>query len=237
MAVTVSSQTLEATTLVLQSDLDIVVKSSRDEVFVFAENLRTGQPWPKARILLSNGTQVFAEGETNENGVFQKSFEELKSGDDVRVFAVADGHMASNIVDLDGLEVAQGLSDKGYIYTDRPAYRPGQMVHVRGVIRKVVRRRVHGGQGQGVPRRRVRQPQSAGPRRRGGTERVRLVPRALPAHRRPPAPATIASWSTTTRTKRTTKARSPSTTTSWSRCDWRSTRRARSTIAARRSRA
>jgi len=137
MAVTVSSQTLETTTLVLQSDLDIVVKSSRDEVFVFAENLRTGQPWSKAKILLSNGTQVFGEGETNENGVFQKSFEELKSGDDVRVFAVADGHMASNILELDGVEVAQGLSDKGYIYTDRPAYRPGQMVHVRGVIRKV----------------------------------------------------------------------------------------------------
>ncbi len=137
MAVTVSSQTLEATTLVLQSDLDIVVKSSRDEVFVFAENLRTGQPWSKAKILLSNGTQVFGEGETNENGVFQKSFEELKSGADVRVFAVADGHMASNILDLDGLEVSQGLSDKGYIYADRPAYRPGQMVHVRGVIRKV----------------------------------------------------------------------------------------------------
>jgi len=137
MAVTVSSRTLEATTLLLQSDLDIVVKSSRDEVFVFAENLRTGQPSSKAKILLSNGTQVFGEGETNENGVFQKSFEELKSGDDVRVFAVADGHMASNILSLDGLEVAQGLSDKGYIYTDRPAYRPGQMVHVRGVVRKV----------------------------------------------------------------------------------------------------
>lgn len=137
MAVTVSSQTLEATTLVLQSDLDIVVKSSRDEVFVFAENLRTGQPWPKARILLSDGAQVFGEGETNDDGVLQKSFEALKSSSDVRVFAVADGHMASNAVDLNGLEVAQGLSDKGYIYTDRPAYRPGQVVHVRGVIRKV----------------------------------------------------------------------------------------------------
>ncbi len=43
MAVTVSSKTLEATTLVMQSDLDIIVKSSRDEVFVFAENMRTGK--------------------------------------------------------------------------------------------------------------------------------------------------------------------------------------------------
>ena len=32
--------------------------------------------------------------------------------------------------------VAQGLADKGYIYTDRPAYRAGQLVHVRGVVRR-----------------------------------------------------------------------------------------------------
>ncbi len=47
MAVTVSSKTLEATTLVVQSDLDVIVKSSRDEVFVFAENMRTGKPGPR----------------------------------------------------------------------------------------------------------------------------------------------------------------------------------------------
>ena len=48
MAVTISSETLEATTMVIQSDLDIIVKSSRDEVFVFAENMLTGKPWPQA---------------------------------------------------------------------------------------------------------------------------------------------------------------------------------------------
>ncbi|HKD35778.1 MAG TPA: MG2 domain-containing protein, partial [Pirellulales bacterium] len=30
------------------------------------------------------------------------------------------------------------LADKGYIYTDRPAYRAGQLVHVRGVLRRAV---------------------------------------------------------------------------------------------------
>ena len=43
MAVTVSSKALEATTMVVQSDLDVIVKSSRDEVFVFAENMLTRQ--------------------------------------------------------------------------------------------------------------------------------------------------------------------------------------------------
>ena len=50
---------------------------------------------------------------------------------------MADGSVASNVVGLSGVGVAQGLSDKGYIYTDRSAYRAGQLVHVRGVLRRV----------------------------------------------------------------------------------------------------
>lgn len=137
MAVTVSSKTLEATTLVLQSDLDIVVKSSRDEVLVFAENMRTGKPWPAARVLISDGQQVFAEGETADDGVFQQTFDELKTAADIRAFVISGNNTASNDLRLRGLNVAVGLSDKGYVYTDRPAYRPGQMVHLRGVIRRV----------------------------------------------------------------------------------------------------
>lgn len=137
MAVTVSSKTLEATTLVLKSDLDIVVKSSRDEVFVFAQNLKTGQPWPGARVLISNGNQVFAEEKTGDDGVFHKSYAELAASEDVRVFAISDQHTASNQVNLSGVGVSTGLTNTGYIYTDRPAYRAGQMVHVRGVLRKV----------------------------------------------------------------------------------------------------
>ena len=136
MAVTVSSKTLEATTLVIQSDLDVIVKSSRDEVFVFAENMLTGKPWPGARLLLSNGRQVFAEKTTGRDGVFQACFKELKDAGDVRVFAVAGNSVASNAVALQGVGVARGLTDKGYIYTDRPVYRAGQTVAVRGCLRR-----------------------------------------------------------------------------------------------------
>lgn len=137
MAVTVTGKTLEATTLVMQSDLDMIVKSSRDELFVFAENMVSGKPWEGVRLLVSDGQKVFAEGVTDANGVFQKSFEELKSANDVRVFAIAGNSTASNVVDLNGVGLSQGLTDRGYIYTDRPAYRSGQVVHVRGVIRAV----------------------------------------------------------------------------------------------------
>ncbi len=136
MAVTVSSKTHEATTLVIQSDLDIIVKSSRSEVFVFAENMRTGRPWPEVKLLVSNGKQVFAEGVTGKDGVFHAEYKELKDAANVRVFATADGHVASNVVGLQGVGVAQGLADKGYLYTDRPAYRAGDLVHLRGILRR-----------------------------------------------------------------------------------------------------
>ncbi|MBN2024624.1 MAG: tetratricopeptide repeat protein [Pirellulales bacterium] len=137
MAVTVNNETLEATTMLLQSDLDVIVKSSRDEVFVFAQNMLTGKPWPGVKLLVSDGGNVFAEAATGDNGVLQKSYKELKAAGDVRVFAMIDGHVTSNAVGLEGVGVARGLADKGYLYTDRPAYRAGQIVHVRGCVRQV----------------------------------------------------------------------------------------------------
>src|SRR5690606_35265448 len=90
-----------------------------------------------ARVLISNGNQVFAEEKTGEDGVFHKTYTELAASDDVRVFAISDQHTASNQVSLSGIGVSTGLTNTGYIYTDRPAYRAGQMVQVRGVLRKV----------------------------------------------------------------------------------------------------
>ena len=164
MAVTVSSKTLEATTLVIQSDLDVIVKSSRDEVFVFAENMRTGKPWAGVQAADLQRQAGLRRGDDRQGRrVPQKSYKELKDAGDVRVFAVADGNVASNVVGLQGVGVAQGLADKGYIYTDRPAYRAGQMVHVRGCLRHAVGRRLHGREGQEVHARGLRQPQPAGP--------------------------------------------------------------------------
>ncbi len=55
---------------------------------------------------------------------------------DIRVFATIENNVASNLLNLQGVGVAQGLTDKGYIYTDRPAYRAGQLVNVRGCLRR-----------------------------------------------------------------------------------------------------
>ena len=46
---------LQATTLVLTSDLDAIVKSSRDQILVFAQDMKTGKGRAKARVLDRRG--------------------------------------------------------------------------------------------------------------------------------------------------------------------------------------
>ena len=236
MAVTVSSKTLEATTLVIQSDLDIIVKSSRDEVFVFAENMLTGKPWADARLLISNGQQVFAEGTTGKDGVFQKSFKELKEAGDVRVFAVAGGNAASNVVDLQGVGIAQGLERQG-LHLHRPARlssRPGGPCPRLPAPR--LGRRLRGREGQEVHLGHHGQPQSAAAAGDGQAGRVRQLPHVFrPARLVSPRP--VSRVGPRRRRSRTTRAGSSSRNIASSRCGWWSIRRETSTTAARRSKA
>jgi hypothetical protein len=138
MAVTVSSRRREATTVVIRSDLDVIVKSSRNEIFVFAQNMLTGKSWPDVRLLVSDGKTLLAEGKSGQDGVFRQAFEQLADTDNVCVLAMLGDHIASSAMELRGLTIARGLEDEGYLYTDRPAYRAGEEVHLRGWIRRVL---------------------------------------------------------------------------------------------------
>lgn len=136
-AVTISEETLEATTLVIRSDIDIVFKSSRAEVLVFAENMRTGAPATGAEVLITDGTRILAEGRTNADGVLHVKPEGMDTGGDLGVFASLDGNVAASGLESGALAFARGLAPKGYLYTDRPVYRPGETVHFRGILRDV----------------------------------------------------------------------------------------------------
>lgn len=136
-AVTVSEETLEATTLVIRSDIDIVVKSSREEVLVFAENLRTVSPAAGAEVLVTDGNGVLVEGHANADGVLHARPEGMNGAGNLAVFASLDSHVAASGLELKALSPARGLAPKGYLYTDRPVYRRGETVHFRGILRDV----------------------------------------------------------------------------------------------------
>ncbi len=135
-AVTVSSPTQEATTLVIQSDLEIIVRAAHGEALVFAQNMRTGKPWPAARLLFSDGKTVFAEAKTGGDGFCKRKLPDIDDEYVLRVFAAADGgHVASTAVRLDAGPGIAELSDRIFVATDRAAYRTGEAVHVRGAAR------------------------------------------------------------------------------------------------------
>ena len=135
--INVSEDDLESTTLVVRSDLDLIMKTSRRELLVYVQDMLGTKPAANVDVLVSDGTKVIATGKTGNDGVFLQKLDELKDCSTVRVFAARDGSVASNILSLHGLALSSGLSAKGYIYADRPAYQPGQTVNVRGVIRQV----------------------------------------------------------------------------------------------------
>ncbi len=135
--VTAGDDEWESTVLVLRSDLEVIVKSSRREVLAFVQNMLTGKPAADVDILVSDGKAVVATGKTGDDGVFKTALESLKDLADVRLFALGKGHAASFNLNLAGLQLSSGLTAKGYLYTDRPAYQPGETVALRGILREV----------------------------------------------------------------------------------------------------
>jgi uncharacterized protein YfaS (alpha-2-macroglobulin family)/TolA-binding protein len=135
-AVTCSADSLEATTVVMVTDLNLITKVTRKDALVFAENVREKKPFTGATVVLSNGEKILATGETNGDGVYQVGLETLKDASNLRVLAYSGSHYASTTSDLSKLKIVPGLEPRGLLYTDRPTYRPGHTVRLRGILRK-----------------------------------------------------------------------------------------------------
>jgi len=141
-AVALATQSMRATTLVIRSDVEVIVKSSRQEVFVFAEDVLQGRPAAGVDVLVAlppveaGAPPVFREMSTSRDGVARLAFEELERGAALRVFAARDGHCASNGLDLSGIGRTTSAGPRSLVYTSRPAYRPGDEVHWRAILRE-----------------------------------------------------------------------------------------------------
>ena len=132
-AVTISNESLESTTLVLQSDLETSVHTTNDSILVYAQNMLTGQPWPNARIVMSDGYEIIEEQSTNDDGVYLGTLdpEIVNKG---RLMIVADGHLSANA--FSGIEDIEKVDQHiALIHTDKSIYKPGELVNIRGVLR------------------------------------------------------------------------------------------------------
>lgn len=135
---------LRAYTVVVVTDLTMVEKlSPRGDLLVYAADRKSGAPRADARVDIVKARNIIASGRTNSEGVFSTKIPPPEVDEDVIEPRGNNGFMilASDrenfaISDLDWFYFSdQDESVQGYIYTDRPVYRPNHKVFFKGILR------------------------------------------------------------------------------------------------------
>lgn len=147
---------LRAYAIAIVSDMIMVTKTSRQgDVMVYAADRKTGAPRANASVEVIRGQETLASGSTNDEGIVQtkvtppprphsdeEQAEENESGAErpkgTTYLITASAHDQFAISDLDSFYFNDYDSDpdlNGYIYTDRPVYRPSQKVYFKGIMR------------------------------------------------------------------------------------------------------
>jgi len=145
-AVMVLSEKLQSTTLVVRSDIDVIVKAGRREVLIYAQDMLLGKPAEGVDVLLAienyNDAQPrenlrLQEVVTGSDGTVRVRYDKQDLNDDVRVLALRGGDSAVTGLDLSSTLFPSGRTARVNFLTDRATYRPGDTVHWRAVVREV----------------------------------------------------------------------------------------------------
>ncbi|MBI3235821.1 MAG: alpha-2-macroglobulin family protein, partial [Bacteroidetes bacterium] len=132
--------------LVSVSDVGTIAKRSKDEIYVFANSIKTAEPLNGVKVkLMSTNNQVMNEATTNGDGV--AVFKNLKSNidftpgmiytyyqNDFNYMMFNDAEVQQSRFDVEGYRLnSSGLQT--FIYGDRDLYRPGETIHTRYILR------------------------------------------------------------------------------------------------------
>jgi uncharacterized protein YfaS (alpha-2-macroglobulin family) len=139
---------LRAYTIVVVTDLAMVEKlSPSGDLVVYAVDRKSGEPRPDTRVEIVRERTTIASGRTNNEGIFRTKIPAQADEADGDVDEVSNsnfvilGSQEENfaISDLESFYFGnfgeQGENLQGYIYTDRPVYRPNHKVFFKGILR------------------------------------------------------------------------------------------------------
>ncbi len=135
------------TRLLVSSDVNVTVKASATEALAWAVDLRTRQPvsFATVRVYDEKGAQI-ANGATDSNGLWRG---EIPSGASVRMVVIGkpgeeqfgigspNWNLGVSSWDFNLPYDTSGPRLMTYLYTDRPVYRPGDVVSFRGIVRSL----------------------------------------------------------------------------------------------------
>ncbi|MFY9609044.1 MAG: MG2 domain-containing protein [Blastocatellia bacterium] len=154
---------LRAYTVALVSDLTLINKTApTGEMLVFAVDRKSGAPREGVQVEISRSKKTVGKGTTDKNGILKTRVEMIRQNqpeapedadpeaertaeapNSYLVMARHNDHFA--LSDLQpyyfGLQGGEGEEEglggmTGYIYTDRPVYRPAQKVYFKGILRR-----------------------------------------------------------------------------------------------------
>jgi len=132
------------------SPLQVTIKESAEEAFIWVTDLRTGLPVSNLPVAIyTTNVKPWSEGTTGEDGVVRLAVDpdrEYYPGMVVVAGDPASGNFGIGATNWsDGISPWQmgvsasisQLDTKAYIYSDRPIYRPGQTIYFRAVLREM----------------------------------------------------------------------------------------------------
>ncbi len=132
--VEVAYRELRAYTLLMITDLALVSKTSPGQVLLFVAHRDSGVPVAGATAAVFNNHRELTRGTTDNSGVFQSTFAQIKVDNAIMVAATGQDAVATSVEPF-FFSDSSATDYVGYIYTDRPVYRPTHQVNFKGVVR------------------------------------------------------------------------------------------------------
>jgi uncharacterized protein YfaS (alpha-2-macroglobulin family) len=128
---------LRAYTILIVSDIALVTKTGKGRIVNLLLDRRTGEPIPHGTVTLEGRDKTYGSVETDSDGFALSSFDG-KQADDVRIVARGVGQSKDDyaVNTLAGYAFGVNREDlMGFVYTDRPVYRPSHTVHFKAILR------------------------------------------------------------------------------------------------------
>jgi uncharacterized protein YfaS (alpha-2-macroglobulin family) len=127
---------LRAYTIVIKSDLVLVTKVGRERITAFVASRDSGEPVSGATLLAMTRNGTPSSFTTNTDGLadIKANPDTGTTSDDLRLVARKGDDVTLNALSLWNFGESAHTAT-GYIYTDRPVYRPGDTIHFRGILR------------------------------------------------------------------------------------------------------
>ncbi|MGB6691714.1 MAG: MG2 domain-containing protein [Terracidiphilus sp.] len=131
--------TYKAYTVAIVTSMVAVVQANNGNADLYVADRKTGAPVDKADVALWTGARMQSAGQTNGDGMATLTMTEGGAAQGVpeNVWVLARYGADDALVTPWGYGFAQSGTprDRAYVYTDRPVYRPGHTVHIKGIVR------------------------------------------------------------------------------------------------------